>query len=75
MKPRYSSHLILAIAIGTLLLAGCTEVKPWQKGNLVKPQMAFDPDPLRTRFIHHVYESKEAASGGYGISVVGCGCK
>ena len=74
---QYSLFFILKISIIAILIAfvGCAEVKPWQKGNLVKSHMAFDPDPLSTRFMHHTYESKEAASGGYGISVVGCGCK
>ncbi|MBX7138469.1 MAG: DUF4266 domain-containing protein [Oligoflexia bacterium] len=57
------------------LCGGCVKVKPWEKGNFTKAHMAFDPDPLEARFYRHVYESKEAASGGYGVSVVGCGCK
>ncbi len=65
----------LSILIAVLLCAGCAEVKPWQKGNFTKTHMAFEPNPLKSKFEHHVYESKEAASGGYGISVVGCGCK
>ncbi|MCB0332591.1 MAG: DUF4266 domain-containing protein [Bdellovibrionales bacterium] len=62
----------------TLLLAfclmGCTEVQPWQRGNLAKGHMAFDPDPLESRFMQHVYDSKTASSGGYGVGGGGCGC-
>jgi hypothetical protein len=56
------------------LLGGCTAVAPWQKGDLARPHMAFDPDPLETRFKQHSYSSKEAASGGYGVGGGNCGC-
>ena len=59
---------------GLLVISGCATVKPWEKGNFTKEHMAFDPDPLESRFYRHVYESREASSGGYGVSVVGCGC-
>jgi uncharacterized protein DUF4266 len=67
-------RLILAVCV--LALAGCsvTSVKPWQKGNLAKPDMAFDHDPLDTRFMDHTYFSKEGASGGAGVGGGGCGC-
>lgn len=65
----------LILAVATLALAGCsTTVRPWQKGNLAKPEMMFDSDPLQARFEQHIYFSKEAASGGYGVGGGGCGC-
>lgn len=58
-----------------LLLTGCgTPVKAWQKGNLAKPIMSFEPDPMDGRFTKHIYFSKEASSGGYGVGGGGCGC-
>ncbi len=30
-------------------LAGCASVPPWDRGNLAKPQMAFDLNPARKR--------------------------
>jgi len=62
-----------ALAIGTGLM-GCSSVQPWQKGNLAKPAMSFDYDPLQTRFEDHTYFSKEGASGGYSVGGGGCGC-
>lgn len=62
---------VLAVSIG---LMGCSTVQPWQKGNLAKPSMAFDYDPLQTRFEEHTYYSKEGASGGYSVGGGGCGC-
>ena len=55
-------------------ISACTKVEPWQKGKLAKPHMQFDPDPLESRFNRHLEQSKEAASGGYGIGGGGCGC-
>lgn len=69
-------RVILLIA-ATVLVAGCEsmpKVQPWQKGNLAKSEMAFDPDPLETRFADHTYFSKEAATGGASVGGGGCGC-
>ena len=55
-------------------LVGCSTVQPWQKGNLAKPEMAFDSDALDARFMDHTYFSKEGASGGAGVGGGGCGC-
>lgn len=62
-----------ALALGAFL-TGCGTVQPWQKGNLAKPDMAFDHDPLQTRFEEHTYFSKEGASGGMSVGGGGCGC-
>ena len=71
-----TKYFALMILIGMLLsLSACVKVKAWEKGNFTKSHMAFEPDPLRAKFFQHTYESREAASGGYGVSVVGCGCK
>ena len=64
--------IILIVLI--LALSGCAQVKPWQKQNLAKAHMAFDPDPLEAKFMRHVYDSKEGGSGGYGVGGGGCGC-
>ena len=58
------------------MLAGCAYAppKPWEKGELAKPAMQFDADKLEARYQEHVYQSKEAASGGWGVGGGGCGC-
>ena len=66
----------LAVAM-VVLLSGCATMqppKPWEKGQLAKPEMQFDPDPLNARLADHIYTSKEAGSGGYGVGGGGCGC-
>lgn len=65
------------VIIASLLLCACAgpqAVAPWEKGNLAKPHMAFDPDPLDARVRRQVYVSKEAASGGGAVGGSGCGC-
>lgn len=75
MKHRHTLSLMAAIALG--LLGGCSnlgQVQAWEKGDLAKPQMTFDGDPLDLRFTQHIYTSKENSSGGYGVGGGGCGC-
>jgi len=60
-----------------VVVAGCATFdppKPWEKGQLAKPEMQFDPDPLETKTTLHIYTSKEGAAGGYGVGGGGCGC-
>jgi len=67
----------LGVLAATCLLGGCAGPQPiaaWEKGNLAKPIMAFDPDPLYARIRQQVYQSKEAASGGAAVGGSGCGC-
>ena len=67
-------------AILTLLamaLAGCATFdppKPWERGNLARPEMQFDYDRLDAKTQQHIYTSKEGAAGGYGVGGGGCGC-
>lgn len=72
-------HLVQTLcACGVVLVvSGCSsfgQVSPWEKGNLAKPAMTFEGDPLDQRFVQHIYGSKENSSGGYGVGGGGCGC-
>ena len=70
--------VLALLAITTLSwLGGCSNLSPvnaWEKGNLAKPMMTFESDPLDQRFVQHIYGSKENSSGGYGVGGGGCGC-
>ncbi|HEY4138125.1 MAG TPA: DUF4266 domain-containing protein [Casimicrobiaceae bacterium] len=60
-----------------LALAACATFappQPWEKGDLAKREMQFDPDPLESKATTHIYTSKEGAGGGYGVGGGGCGC-
>lgn len=70
-------------AVGLLTMAvlaclgACAQTGPvnaWEKGNLAKPGMAMDGDPLEQRYLQHIYASKENSSGGAGVGGGGCGC-
>jgi len=70
-----------AYTLGLMVLAsaciGCASlepVKPWEKGNLAKPAMAFEGDRLELGFAEHTYFSKEGSTGGNGVGGGGCGC-
>ena len=66
---------ILAIGVLPLCLAaGCTGVKPWERGALGTYTMRSDRDPLDNTFREHVYFTREAATGGTGVGGGGCGC-
>jgi hypothetical protein len=66
--------LVSLVAPVVLLAAACAQVQPWEKGNLARPAMTFNVDPLDERYTQHIYTSKENASGGYGVGGGGCGC-
>ena len=66
-----------ALAASEVVLGGCagpTGPAAWDKALLAKPEMTMSWNPLATRAQQQVYESKEAASGGYGVGGGGCGC-
>lgn len=72
---RWRDPLVL-IALG-LACSGCASFNPpqaWEKGQLAKPDMQFDPEPLQAKAKQHIYQSKEGAGGGYGVGGGGCGC-
>ena len=66
----------LGVALAASVLASCAwaSPRPWEKGEHAKPAMQFDADRLESRIQEHVTQSKEAASGGWGVGGGGCGC-
>lgn len=62
------------LALGSLLLTGCVNVKPWQRGTLTDVTMRPNRDPLGLGFAEHLYFSREAATGGRSVGGGGCGC-
>jgi len=72
-----SAILSVLACLLTVTLAGCATFeppKPWERGNLARPEMQFDYDRLDAKTQQHIYTSKEAANGGYGVGGGGCGC-
>jgi hypothetical protein len=70
---RLLATLALSLALGACAFA---PPKPWEKGELAKPTMQYDApaERLEVKYQEHVYQSKEAAGGGYGVGGGGCGC-
>ena len=69
-----TSLSILCSLVGLTACGAMSVVQPWEKGNLARKEMKFDDDQLDTKFVDHVYFSKEAAFGGSGVGGGGCGC-
>lgn len=67
----------LAAGLAVAALQGCGHLegpKPWQKGNLARPEMTMGGDALDVRFMQHTYQSRENGTGSAGVGGGGCGC-
>lgn len=71
---RRASLVVIALALSCAGCAAFHPPQPWEKGELAKPDMQYDPEPLAAKAKQHIYQSKEAAGGGYGVGGGGCGC-
>lgn len=69
---KHISRLIIALLMLTTI--GCTQVKPWERGNLARPDMALTPDPMDAKIRNHIYHSKEGSVSIATGSGGGCGC-
>jgi hypothetical protein len=62
------------VIVAALVLAGCANVAPYQRGYLARDSMALDPNPGMAKALEKTYSAKEAASGGASVGGGGCGC-
>jgi Domain of unknown function (DUF4266) len=75
-----SRRLLSLLAAGALLceLCACTPLQPWvkpyERERLADPIMSFDPNPVSSAYMEHVFEVRGAARGGDGAAGGGCGC-
>lgn len=75
MSKFVNNLLLVFLAIGFISLVGCNTVKPWEKENLAKPQMALGPSSSVVEDFHTLaHHAKEASRGGYTVGGGGCGC-
>lgn len=65
---------IVSFILLLVLLVGCQNVQPWERGALARDDMQLESDPLAGQLAEQVYASKEASSGGAGPAGAGCGC-
>ena len=65
---------LLSLSLLLALASACAGVKPWERDQLARPEMAWDPDPLEAAHRNHIYWSKEASLPGGEAGGGGCGC-
>jgi hypothetical protein len=74
MKAARVAGLVLVAAAA----CGCSRLEPWvkpyERENIADPIMAWDPDPVASSYMLHVYEAREGARGAAGSAGGGCGC-
>lgn len=79
-NPRPARHraAALLLAAAALALTACSPIQPWvkpyEREHLADPIMAWNPNPISTMYIEHVYETREGARGATGSVGGGCGC-
>lgn len=65
---------MLAVVGAAFAQTGCTEVKPWERGNLARDEMGLNPLPNLEGIREHIFTSRESSQGGHQGSGGGCGC-
>ncbi|CAH9017702.1 DUF4266 domain-containing protein [Candidatus Nitrosacidococcus sp. I8] len=76
---KYSLKKQIKLTLPLLLLliseiSGCSQVAPWERGNLAQPHMAPSTQPLQDSWKQQVTSGREAAAGGGSTTGGGCGC-
>ena len=71
LSPKIRLLPVLLIALSAV---GCAQIQPWERGELARTEMKWDPDPMKSALRDHVYFSKEGSSGGASSGGGGCGC-
>lgn len=72
--------LLRVAAVGLLLatLCACGNIQPWvkpyERQQLADPIMSFNPNPVSSAYMDHVFEAREGARGALGGAGGGCGC-
>jgi len=68
----------IILLLGIISISACAKIEPWVKPHerdvLSSKIMMLERDPVSTRYMNHVYESREAARGAEGSAGGGCGC-
>ena len=71
------ARIVIAAAVG-LGLTACSSLQPWvkpyEREHFADPIMSFNPDPVSSVYIEHVFETREGAHGATGGVGGGCGC-
>jgi len=63
-----------ALLLIPLIGSGCAVVKPWEREQLARRDMGWEPDPQEAALSNHIHFSKEATMPGGSAGGGGCGC-
>ena len=67
--------LLVCLNLG---LTACSTIQPWvkpyEREHFADPIMSFNPDPVSSVYMDHVFETREGAHGATGGVGGGCGC-
>jgi len=77
MTTRQRLSATLAVLTVALAIGGCASepwVMPYEREYLADPIMSFSRDPLYSKHLQHVFDTREAARGAGMAQGVGCGC-
>ncbi len=63
------------LGLSAAFVAGCaTGVRPWERDQLSRPEMAWEVDALEAAHRSHIHFSKEGSLPGGEAGGGGCGC-
>jgi len=69
---------LAATAALLVALSACSNLEPWvkpyEREQLADPIMSFNPNPVSSAYMDHVFEAREGARGALGGGGGGCGC-
>jgi hypothetical protein len=69
---------VAMLAMAGAALAACSPIQPWvkpyEREHLADTIMSFDPNPISSTYLEHVFETREGARGATGSVGGGCGC-
>lgn len=74
MRTRLALVMTALLTLPTLASCAFETVKPWQRDELARDNAQLIGDAMESSMDEHIYFSKEAASGGLGVTGGGCGC-
>jgi hypothetical protein len=77
-SPNMRMVRLAATAAMLVALSACSSLEPWvkpyEREQLADPIMSFNPNPVSSAYMDHVFEAREGARGALGGSGGGCGC-
>jgi hypothetical protein len=78
MSKMHSWKITPVLLLAAMLVSGCSPIEPWvkpyEREHLADPIMSFDPNPISSGYLNHVFEVREGARGATGSVGGGCGC-